>query len=238
LNPITGFKRLFSKKLLFESFKSIVKIAIFGAVIYFAVVSFLPTLMGLIDTDPQVYPKLLIDEGRELAYKLILALLIIALLDLVYTRWDYAQQMRMSHRDVKEEVKRREGDPQIRSKRRQLQKEAVERAGSIRKVPDADVLITNPTHLAIAIKYQRHTMIAPEVIAKGAGELAAAMKKVAKRHNVVTVENKKLARALFKKSDVDGLVPEALYPETAKILAWVFMQQQMMSANTNKRNFD
>ena len=125
-------------------------------------------------------------------------------------------------REIKDEVKRREGDPQIRAKRRELQKEAVKRAGSLSKVPEADVLITNPTRLAVALKYQRATMIAPQVIAKGAGELAAKMKLVAREHGVPVVENKSLARNLFRKVALEQGIPEVLYPAVAKILVWVF----------------
>jgi flagellar biosynthetic protein FlhB len=132
----------------------------------------------------------------------------------------------MSRRELKEEVKRREGDPRVRAKRRELQKEAVKRAGSLAKVPEADVLITNPTHLAVALKYRRGTMIAPQVVAKGTGELVDRMKQIARKHRVPIVENKSLARKLFKKVELDQGIPEALYPAVAKILVWVFASRK------------
>lgn len=226
INPVTGFKRLFSKKMLFESIKTVVKMAVYGFAVYLAIVALLPALMGLLDTPTEVYPALLVGMGQGLAAKLLLLILLIAMIDLVYTRWDYSQQMRMSHRDVKEETKRREGDPQVRSKRRQLQREAASRAGAVRKVPEADVLITNPTHIAIALKYDRDSMVVPQLIAKGAGDLAVKMKKVAYRSGVSVVENKPLARELFRKTGIDEGVPESLFPVVAKILAWVYMQRQ------------
>lgn len=226
LNPVNGFKRIFSKKLLFESVKTIVKMSLFGVILYFAIVSLLPKLFALIDTSPQAYPILLMEHGRSLAYKLLLAIVLIALLDLVYSRWDFGQQMRMSRRELKEEVKRREGDPQIRARRRQLQKEAVNRAGAMKRVPDADVLITNPTHLSVAIQYDRDTSRAPIVVAKGAGELAAKMREIARQHSVPKVENKTLARALFLNVNLDEAVPESLYPTVAKILAWIYLQRE------------
>lgn len=226
LNPISGFKRVFSIKLLFESVKTAIKLVVFGAIIYLAIVAIVPVLLGLIDTDPKVYPLFLLENGRALIYKLLLVFVLLALMDLLYTRWDYNKRMRMSRREVKEEFKRREGDPQIRARIRELQKEAVKRAGSLRKVPDADVLITNPVHLAVALKYQRETMAAPQVIAKGAGELAARMRKVARRHGVTIVENKHLARVLFRHASLDAAIPEPQYPLVAKIMAWVLLQQQ------------
>jgi flagellar biosynthetic protein FlhB len=225
INPVQGFKRFFSKKLLFESIKTFVKMVIFGSVIYFAIVALLPGVMAMVDTDPKAYPELLLHHGRGLVFKLMMVVLLVALLDLLFTRWDFSQRMRMSRRELKEEIRRREGDPQIRARRRQLQKESVVRAGAVRRVPDADVMITNPTRLAVALKYERGAMTAPEVIAKGAGELAAKMKETARLHEVPIVENKSLAKALFKTSRIDEKVPEQLFPAVAKILAWIYVQR-------------
>jgi flagellar biosynthesis protein FlhB len=222
INPVEGFKRLFSMKLLFEAFKSILKTLLFGSVVYFVVVALMPKLLMLVGINPDHYASFLLDSARGMIFKLLLVLLLVAAADVAYTRWDFSKKMRMSRREIKDEVKRREGDPQIRAKRRELQKEAVKRAGSLSKVPEADVLITNPTHLAVALKYERGTMIAPQVIAKGAGELAARMKLIAREHRVPVVENKSLARKLFRKVALEQGIPEALYPAVAKILVWVF----------------
>lgn len=230
LDPIAGFKRVFSKKLLFESLKTFIKLFVFGAVLYFAVMAMLPSLFSLISIDPDFYALFLLDSTRSLMSKMLLVLLLIALLDLMYSKWDFANRMRMSRREVKEEVKRREGDPQVRAKRRELQKEAAKRAASTQNVPDADVLITNPTHLAIALKYDRNKMIAPELIAKGAGDLALAMKHIARKHNVMVVENKPLARALFERVELEQAIPEDLFPRVAKILAWVFIARERKQA--------
>jgi flagellar biosynthetic protein FlhB len=232
LNPVTGFKRLFSKKLLFESVKTVIKITIFSFVIYFAIVALLPGVMAMIDTDPHVYPALLLSHARGLAFKILLVLLLVALVDLLYNRWDFGRQMRMSRRELKEEVRRREGDPQIQARRRQLQRELVRRAGTLKRVPDADVLITNPTRLAVALKYERGVMPAPKVIAKGAGEMAAKMRQLARRHEVPIVENKTLARDLFKRTGLDNPVPEKLFPAVASILAWVYLQKKQQEGQT------
>ncbi len=226
LNPVNGFKRLFSKKLLFESFKTFIKMGVFGTIVYLSLLAMLPKLLALNDIDSNAYPVLLLGHGQGLAYKLILAVVLIALLDLLYSRYDYGKQMRMSRREIKEEVKRREGDPQIRARRRQLQREGVKRASAIRRVPDADVLITNPTHLSVAVRYDSDQETAPVVLAKGAGELALKMRVVAGRHRVPIVENKALARELFTAVQLEETIPDSLFPKLARILAWVFLQRE------------
>jgi flagellar biosynthetic protein FlhB len=229
INPVNGFKRLFSVRLLFESVKTLIKLLLFAGVLYFAISALLPSMVSLLDRHPDGYSHYLAEMGNSIALKLLAVLLFIALLDLLYTRWDYARRMRMSRREIKEEVKRREGDPHIRAKIRELQREAAKRAGSLRRVPEADVLITNPTHLSVALVYQRGLMRAPKVIAKGAGELALSMRQVARIHHVPVVENKGLARALFNSVEIDHPIGEELYPLVAKILVRIFNRR---NANT------
>jgi len=223
LNPIQGFKRLFSIRLLYESVKNIIKLGLFGAVIGFFITNAIPYLVSMLDKSPDIYPLLLLREIKMLIFKLLLVILIIAIIDLMYTRWDFAKKMRMSRRDIKDEVKRRDGDPHVKSKQKELQKEASKRAGLIKNVPDADVLITNPTHFSVAISYKKQMMAAPVVIAKGAGEMALQMRTLAKKHSVPIVENKKLARYLFRKVGIEQAVPIDQYALVAKILAWAYM---------------
>ncbi len=225
INPVNGFKRLFSVRLLFESLKTLIKLMLFAGVLYFAISALLPSMVGLLDRHPDSYPPYLADKANSIVLKLLAVLLFVALLDLLYTRWDYAKRMRMSRREIKDEVKRREGDPQVRAKIRELQREAAKRAGSLRRVPDADVLITNPTHLSIALIYERGVMAAPQVIAKGAGELACRMREVARLHRVPIVENKGLARRLFNSVGIDQPIGEELYPQVAKILVRIFARR-------------
>jgi len=234
LNPVSGFKRLFSIKMIYESFKTLIKLSLFATVIYFFILASIPGMLSLLDTDVSYYPVFLMKESGELSGKLILVLLIIAIIDFSYTRWEYAKKMRMSRRDIKDEVKRREGDPHVRSRRRELQREAVKRGRSIQRVPEADVLITNPTHLSIALLYKRGEMASPEVIAKGAGDLAMKMREVARKHRVPIVENKKLARSLFKEVEINRAIPENLFPVVAKILVWAFALRngRLLTSNT------
>jgi flagellar biosynthesis protein FlhB len=221
LNPVQGFKRIYSTKALFETGKSLLKLGLFGAVAWTAIVALLPGIMGMLGARPEGYPLTLLGYAESLAFKLTLAMLVVALLDLTYVRWDFAKKMRMSRREQKEEVKRREGDPHIRAKRRDLQREAAKRSSSLRRVPDADVLITNPTHFAIALRYERGRALAPKCLAKGAGEIALRMKAMAQRHGVVIVEQRALARALFDEVAIDGLIPESLYEPVARVYAEV-----------------
>jgi flagellar biosynthetic protein FlhB len=222
INPVNGFKRLFSVRLLYESLKTLIKLLLFALVLYFAISALVPSLVSLLDRHPDGYPRYLADKASSIALKLLAVLLFIALLDLLYTRWDYAKRMRMSRREIKDELKRREGDPQIRAKIRELQREAAKRAGSLRRVPDADVLITNPTHLSVALLYRRGVMAAPQVIAKGAGDLALKMREVARLHRVPIVENRGLARRLFNSVSIDQPIGEELYPLVAKVLVRIF----------------
>ena len=235
LNPAQGFKRIYSSKALFETFKSLLKLALFAAVAYAAIGALLPGIMALIGTTPKRYPVLVLDFAHGLALKLLGTVLCIALLDLLYTRWDFGKKLNMSRREQKEEVKRREGDPQLRAKRRALQREALKRSESIRRVPDADVLITNPTHLAVALAYERGRSMAPRCLAKGAGDAAIAMKELARRHGVFMVEQRPLARALFDTVEVGALIPETLYEPVAQRLLRDFFEVKGAGADSGSR---
>lgn len=222
INPVSGFKRVFSWKLVVETIKSVIKLALFGAVLYFAVKHLLHDLFRLMDSSPAGYGPTIIAQVSAIIFKLACVMALVAMIDFMYTRWDYSDKLKMSRREVKEEVKRRDGDPRVRARIRELQRETLKRSKALGKVKDADVLITNPTHLAVAVKYVRGEMKAPQVLAKGAGELAGLMRGIARSNGVQVVENKKLARALFTQVDFDGPVPEKLYPDVARLLVWVY----------------
>jgi len=232
LNPVQGFKRIYSTKALFETGKSVLKLGVFAAVAWSAIVSLLPGILAMPGAQPEGYPLMLLGYAQSLGFKLTLAMLIVALLDLAYVRWDFARKMRMSRREQKEEVKRREGDPHIRAKRRELQREAAKRSASLRRIPDADVLITNPTHLSVALRYERGRSAAPRCLAKGAGETALRMRKMAQRHGVVIVEQRLLARALFDEVAIDALIPEALYEPVARVYAEAATVRRARSGST------
>lgn len=222
INPAMGLKRLFSMRTLFESVKSVVKLVVLAVLGYMVVRDAVPGLMGLSMVDPKAYMFLLIALAGNLLLKLVLALLVIGVLDLVFTRWEFSKRMRMSKRDVRDESKNREGDPRVRSRIRELRKEMLKRSKSAANVPSADVLITNPTHLAVALSYRHGKSGAPQVVAKGAGELARQMRQLAAKHQIPVVQNKALARALFREVDYNGFIPEKMYPQIAKIMVWVY----------------
>jgi len=218
LNPVAGFKRVFSKRMLFESAKSVIKLLLFGTVLYFAVVTEIPGLLGMMHSDPRSFPLLILNETSNIFFRLAMAILLLAILDVVYTRWEYSRKLMMSRREIKEEVKRREGDPKVRARIRELQREAAKRSKALRRVPEADVLITNPTHLAVALLYQRGVMAAPTVIAKGAGELVEKMKMTARRHRIPIIENRTLARSLFQQAELEAAIPAESYAAVAEVL--------------------
>jgi flagellar biosynthetic protein FlhB len=222
INPVAGFKRVFSLKMLFEGLKSVIKLVLFGLTAYFVLTSLLPGLLVLMNVDPAAYAPLLLDKAANLVFKLLLVVLLIVLIDFTYTRWDFSKKMMMSRREVKEEVKRREGDPHVRAKIRELQQEAAKRSKSLGRVPDADVLITNPTHFAVALRYEQGTMSAPNVIAKGAHETALKMRLMANKHGVPVFERPQLARQLFREGDIDQPVTDALFEQVARVYAELY----------------
>ena len=234
INPVNGLKRIFSLKTVYETIKSLIKLALLSAIVYLFIVGILPKMLSFVNVYPDAYPFLFLREIEDLLVRLVVILLIIALIDLIYSRREFSGKMRMSRREIKDEVKRREGDPQVRAKLKELQREASKRAQSVKRVPEADVLITNPTHKAIAIKYERSSMTAPQVIAKGAGDLALAMRQMAKRNNVPIIENKPLARALFEKAELDREIPAIFFAEIARLLIKVYALREQSAAHTMK----
>lgn len=228
INPVSGFKRVFSVRMLFEALKSIIKILIFAVVVYLAMRALLPTMAKLMQSEPRAVLRPMLHSATVMIASLVAAYVIVAALDFIHSRREYRKKMRMSRRELKDEVKRREGDPQIKSKIRQIQKEAAKRTKAIRRVPESDVLITNPTHLAIALRYKRGVDQSPEVIAKGAGESALYMRKLARQHGVPVLEQKNLARRLFRSVALDSYVPPEMFPEVAKALVWAYRVKKLL----------
>ncbi len=219
IHPVEGFKRVFSKRMLFEAFKTGLKLVLFGTILYGFVLGMWPGLPAIATADSGTRLSWLAAEGQSLLFRLGLALLLIGLLDLIYTRWQFGKQMMMSRREMKEESKRREGDPHVRAKLRELQRENLKQARSLSRVPEADVLITNPEHFAIALKYVRGAMTAPQVIAKGADRWAVDMKAIARAHGVPLYERRALARSLFRHALLDQPIPSDSFVDVARIYA-------------------
>jgi flagellar biosynthesis protein FlhB len=219
INPIAGFKRVFNKKMLFDAFKSVLKLLILGSVAVAFFFALWPRLPEAESADTGIVQQWVGQNALTLLFRLGLALVLIGLLDLLYTRSKFKEDMMMSRRELKEEVKRREGDPLVRAKLRELQRENLKQAASMKRVPEADVLITNPEHLAIALRYERGSMGAPVLLAKGADSWAADMRAMARRHGIPIYERRKLARMLFRQGQLGAPIPADSYLDVARIYA-------------------
>lgn len=226
LHPAQAFNRIFSGRSFFELGRTFVKLVLVAWVILESIKSGVRKFFIVGNLSPIGFLHALLDNLSAAGLKIVLVLVIVAVVDLIYSRRSFARKMRMSQREVKDEVRQREGDPRIRSRLRKVRLEMRKRSRGIRNVKQADVLITNPTHLAIALHYEHGKMASPQVIAKGAGVLAAAMRETATRHGVPIVRNPPLARKLYRLVDTEQHVPETLYGEVARIIIWVFAMKQ------------
>ena len=226
LNPAEGFKRLFTMRSLFEAAKSTIKFLIFSVVLYFILKAMVPNWLLLTTAG---IPEIAAGTGRAMLQVLrymFLMLLLAALVDWLFVKRTLTKKLRMSKREVKEEYKSREGDPRIKSKLKEIRLQFLQKTRSMSRVKEADVLVVNPQHLALAIQYKRGQMAAPLLLAKGAGDMALKMKEVARRHGVPILENKPLARGLFREVDVNEWIPDAYYGAVAKALVWAFKVRQ------------
>ena len=221
LNPITGFSKIISTRSLVELVKSIGKILIVYYVVYNTLKDKLSFLYALYDIPlTQAVLKvggLAIDLGLKISF----IYLILALVDLKYQKWKFHKDMKMTKQEVKDEYKNAEGDPQIRAQIKQKMREASQRR-MMQSLPQADVVITNPTHYAVAVKYDPEVADAPYVLAKGEDFLAQRIKETAKANNIEIVENKPLARMLYHNVDVGAVIPPELYHSVAEVLAFVY----------------
>ncbi|UYP00437.1 flagellar biosynthesis protein FlhB [Oceanotoga sp. DSM 15011] len=221
INPVKGLKNLFSLKKLVELIKNIVKLAVIGYISYSIIAKRISEVQKL-SSEELIYSLYFIGSiSVEIMFKLGLALLVLSLIDYWYQRYEYKKNLRMSKHEIKEEMKDTEGNPQIKRKQREFMQKIVF-SRMIQQVPTADVIVTNPTHYAVAIKYDSNTMNAPKVIAKGANEIANKIKEVARKNNVPIIEKPPLARALYKEVDINEEVTEELYKPVAEVLAYIY----------------
>jgi flagellar biosynthetic protein FlhB len=221
LNPVNGVKRLFSLRSLVELCKSLFKIGFVGTVAYLLVgreLALIPSLGSWSVGDIFSYTA---DTAFTICLYVCIALVLLAVLDYAYQRWEHEKSLKMTKQEVKDELRQTEGDPKIKARIRSIQLEAARRR-MMAAVPEADVVVTNPTHLAVALRFDAQKMTAPQVVAKGAGHVAERIRQVAAEHRVPVVENKPLARTLFKIVDVGREIPADLYRAVAEILAYVY----------------
>jgi flagellar biosynthetic protein FlhB len=221
IDPIKGLQNFISLRSLVELVKSLLKMAIVSVIVWFNLKGEIDNLIPLMD---ESLWGILIYTGK-VTFRIMITtcwvLIVLAILDYLYQRWEHEKSLRMSRQEVKDEFKQTEGDPVVKARIRRIQRE-VARKRMMANVPKADVVITNPTHLAVAIRYDPDKMYAPTVVAKGAGYVAEKIRQIAGSHGVPVVENKPVAQLLYKTVDVDHAIPEDLYRAVAEILAYVY----------------
>ena len=225
LSPANGLKRVFSMRSLFDLGKSLAKLLVLGGMAWLALRALLPQFGRMAGMSALGQAHLLVQDVASLGVKLLVALGLIAAADYLFTVRQFNARMRMSRRELKEEVRHREGDPRIRGRLRELRRAMLKRALSVRRTKDADVVITNPTHYAIALQYEHGRMAAPRLVGKGVGATAAAMRHIAARHGIPVVQNRTLARALYASLEIDRDVPSEHYAAVAKIMVWVMARR-------------
>lgn len=228
MNPISGFKRMFSLNTLMELIKSILKIVLIAYVSYSVIVDHTDDIFLIYDIPIGQALLLMYDIILELLLKICVIFIVIAAADFLYQRWKFKDDNKMSKQEVKDEYKNTEGDPQVKGQQKQRMRQASQRR-MMAAVPEADVVITNPTHFAVALSYKSGEHAAPVVVAKGADFMAGRIKEIAKENNVDIVENKPLARMLYYNVDVDAEIPPELYQAVAEVLAYVYQLHNKVS---------
>ncbi len=221
ISPIKGLGKIFSKRSLVEFFKGLLKLMIVGVFCWKAVESYLPELKQLPSRDTLALLIFLSKVALKLVIWVCIAMFFIALADLLYQRWEHIRSLRMTKQEVRDEYKQQEGDPHIKQRLRQIRMEKAKKR-MMAAVPGADVVITNPTHYSVALKYDNTAMAAPKVVAKGIDHIALTIRKVAKEHNIVIMENPPLARALYASVEIDDEIPLEHYKAVAEIISYVY----------------
>lgn len=221
LDPIKGMSKIFSVKSLMELFKSIAKIVIITATAYIIITSKMETILGLGQLEPYEIGGFAIKVSFEIFIKTLWLMVVLVVIDYAFQKWQHEQELKMSKDEVKEEHKQTEGDPHVKNRIRTIQRETA-RKRMMAAVPDADVVVTNPTHLAIALKYDQEASEAPTVLAKGQDLVARKIKEIAEENDIPLVENKPLAQGLYKSVEIGETIPYEFYQAVADVLAYVY----------------
>ncbi len=221
VDVFAGFKRFFSLNTFVELGKSLAKIALIGAVAYYSVKRELPEMLPLMNQDVGQVTLALTGATFRVSARIILALLALGGLDYFYQRYQFQKGMKMTKQEVKDEMRQTEGDPKVKARIRSLMRQMATKR-MIADVPSADVVITNPTHYAVALKYDNTTMVAPQVVAKGRGFIALKIIAIAQEAGVPRVENRSLARSLYRTVEVGKTIPTSLYRAVAEVLAYIY----------------
>jgi flagellar biosynthesis protein FlhB len=229
INPIKGFSRLISKKAIIEALKGVFKFAVVFVITYSVMKNNIGSFLGFLHSEAGeslAFGKYLM---VKLGFSILLGLGIIALADFGWEKWNYRKKMMMTKQEAKEEAKEKDGNPEVKNKIRQIQRQMSQKR-MMDDVKKADVIVTNPTHISVALKYDGQTMVAPSVTAKGADHLALRIREIAKENDIPIVENIMLARTLYKTVKVGHGVPRTLYKAVAEILAFVYKLKRKQKA--------
>jgi flagellar biosynthesis protein FlhB len=229
INPLQGVKRLFSMRSIVEAFKGLCKFVFIMAIVYYSLKDDLNSFQGFFHLEfvqGFIHAKWVL---AKLGFSIILGLSVIALGDFGYQKFTYRKKMMMTKEQAKKESKEQDGNPEVKQRIRSIQREMSQRR-MINDIPEADVIVTNPTHISVALKYDKDGMVSPSVVAKGADHLAMKIREIANEHNVPIVENVPLARALYKTVKLGETVPRNLYKAVAEVLAFVYKLKKKKKA--------
>ncbi len=225
LHPAAGLRRLVSGRALADGLRGLLKLAVFLVVGAWAWQAMAPGLVRLAALPPRGQLALLVQDISRLGLALAAVLLVVAAVDVLWSRRLFLRDMRMSRRELQEEHKHREGDPRVRARLRELRRELLRRTRSLRQTREADLVLVNPTHVAVALRYVHGEMPAPVVVSKGAGALALAIRSLAHRHRIQVVATQALARRLFRNAPLEQPIPPEFHAEVARLFVWLLAQR-------------
>lgn len=229
IDPMKGFGRIFSMKSVFQLLKGILKFILITVICYFLLDDVTNSLIGFFHSDVPTILTYVMTTSSKIIFSILIGLLVLAIMDFAYEKYSFLQKMKMTKKEQKDELKEREGNPEVRSKIKTIQREMAKKR-MMKEVPNADVIITNPTHISIAIKYDKSRMVAPVVVAKGADNVALRIRELAKNNQVPIVENITIARALYKEVKLGESIPRNLYLAVAEILSFVYRLKKKTKA--------
>lgn len=225
MNPAQSLKRLFSMRTVWELGKMLLKLGLLSVLAYMVFRQLRGLTESIAAASPARLPSLALSAFIKTSIYVLLILGLLSVIDLFMTRREFTKKMRMSRRELRDEHKRRDGDPEVKSKQKSLIRDLLKKARSVPRVAEADFVLTNPTHFAVALQYKPTTMRAPIVLAKGAGFMSHRIREVARRHGVPILRQPALTRALYRECDLDSPVPEARYTELAPVYRWLFARR-------------
>ena len=220
IDPVSGFSRIFTWRAIAEGIKAIIKVIVVGVLVYIVLKSEVERLPYLVSFGAAELMTYIGTVTIKLFGSVLALMVVLSGLDYFFQRWDLEKQMRMTKQEIKEELKSREGDPLIKARIRRVQRQLANKR-MMEDVPKADVIVTNPTHIAVALKYDE-TMVSPKIVAMGADYIAEKIKRLASEHGIPIVENKPLARAIFKTLKIGQMIPRELYTAVAEVLSYVY----------------